>query len=134
MTHKVHILILTLFPAILSWQVRAVDPPDVRAEYPYAVVESRLIDMGSLEYGSRATGEIKLSNAGEQDLTIAKVRSSCGLMIPTWPGEPIGKDEEVDIRFSYDTSRLGPFERKVIIHTNAWQKTIVVTIRGEVVP
>lgn len=134
MHHKANLLFLSLLLAILSWQAQAVDHPDVRAEYPYAVAESRLIDMGVLEYGSRATGEIKLSNAGEKELTIAKVRSSCGLMIPTWPGEPIGKDEQVDIRFSYDTSRLGPFERKVVIHTNAWQKTIVVTIRGEVVP
>jgi len=118
----------------LSLPLHADDDQEIKSQFPYAVLKSQAIDMGLLEYGSRATGVIKLGNAGAKDLIIAKVRSSCGLMIPTWPGQPIGKDQEVDIHFRYDTSRLGPFERKVIIHTNAWQKTIVITIRGEVVP
>ncbi len=127
------LLLLTILTAF-SFLLSAANSEEIKKNHPYAVLESGMIDMGVLETGSRATGEIQLSNKGEKDMMIAKVRSSCGLMIPTWPGEPISHNEEVTIRFRYDTKRLGPFERNVVIHTNAWQKTLVVKVKGEVVP
>ncbi len=65
---------------------------------------------------------------------ISKVRSSCGLMIPTWPEGAIEQNDTVNIRYRYDTSRMGPFIRKIIIHTNAWEKDLVITVKGEVIP
>ncbi len=124
------LIIFTLFSLILL----ADNDEGIKKHHPYAVPESDVIDLGTLKAGSRAAGEIKLSNRGEKEMLIAKVRSSCGLMIPTWPREPVSRNEEVTIRFRYDTKRLGPFERNVVIHTNAYQKTLVVKVIGEVIP
>ncbi len=106
----------------------------IRSRYPFAELETAHVDMGEIKSGSRATGEVRLTNRGREDLLIGRVRSSCGLLIATWPTSPIGYGEEVTIRFSYDTRRLGHFERKLMIHTNAHQKTLLVTITGEVLP
>lgn len=107
---------------------------EIKSRYPYALLAEEEIDMGVMQAGSNGDGYITLTNIGVPDLLIARVRSSCGLMIPTWPETPVNQGDTVSIRFRYNTSRLGPFERKVTIHTNAWQKNIVVTVKGEVVP
>ncbi len=102
--------------------------------YPYATLVADTIEMGILEAGTRASGEIGISNTGAKNLIIGRVRSGCGLMVPSWPAEPLAQNEEAVIRFRLDTNNPGHFERKVIIHTNAYQKTMVVTVRGKVIP
>lgn len=106
----------------------------IKSSFPYAVLNTDTLDMGLIKQGSRATGQIEIINKGKPDLLIAKVRSSCGLMIPTWPAEPVATGEEVIINFRYNTNRIGPFKRNIIIHTNAWQKTLIVYVHGEVIP
>ena len=132
MKHHLHILWLALIFA--PFAVPAADNKGIRASYPYAVLIKDTIDMGIIERTDRVTAEIRLRNEGTPELTIARVRSSCGLMIPTWPAEAISTGEEAVIRFRYNANRLGRFERFIVIHTNAWQKTLVVPVSGEVVP
>ncbi len=102
--------------------------------YPVLRVESDSVDLGNLVAGERASGEITVYNDGDKDLLIGRVRSSCGLMIPTWPGEAIPPGEEATIRFRYNTSRQGYFVRNIIIHTNGHPKTRVVQVTGHVMP
>ena len=107
---------------------------EIKKRHPYVVLETDTIDIGVVKTGSQVRPSVKLVNAGAHDLLIAKVRSSCGLMIPTWPVDPVSQGGEAVIQLRYDTSRPGPFVRHVMIHTNAWQKTLIITIMGEVSP
>ncbi len=110
------------------------DDSVIKENYPYAVLSADTIDMGTVKSGERFTGRITITNEGKPDLLIARVRSSCGLMIPNWPTEPIRQGEAAIINFRYNTNRLGPFTRNIIIHTNGYKKTLVVPVYGEVVP
>jgi hypothetical protein len=127
--------ILTLFlaypPEVLSVND---DEEALKRAYPWAVIQTDTVDLGVLRQGSTARNYITVRNEGRYDLLIAGVRSSCGLMIPNWPTNPIKKNNEAVIHFRYNASRLGPFERKITIHTNAYQKTLIVTVTGKVVP
>ena len=107
---------------------------EIKSGYPYASLSEEEIDMGVMKAGSNGDGTITLTNLGEPDLLIARIRSSCGLMIPTWPETAISRGDTVSVRFRYNTSRLGSFERKITIHTNGWQKNLIVTVKGEVIP
>ncbi len=122
-------VVLVLFACVLM-----ADDSAIKENYPYAVLTADTIEMGSVQAGERFTGRITLTNEGKPDLIIAKVRSSCGLMIPNWPSEPIQQGKDVTINFRYNTNRLGPFTRNIIIHTNGYKKTLVVPVYGEVVP
>lgn len=102
--------------------------------FPYAVLEKSEVDFGKVTGGTSVSGNIRITNEGAVDLLVAKVRGSCGLMIASWPGEPVRQGEQLQINFRYDSGRLGPFERFITIHTNAWQKDLVVRVCGEVVP
>ncbi len=116
------------FPCILAGE------NSQNINHPVLRVESDSICLGNLVAGERASGKITVYNDGGKDLLIGRVRSSCGLMIPTWPEEAIAPGEEATIRFRYNTNRLGPFERNIIIHSNGHPKTHVVKVTGEVIP
>lgn len=126
------IICFTSNPYGFSNEVNDVD--EARERYPYAELNQKEITFDSLKQGSVLAGTIVIKNEGARDLVIAQVRSSCGLMIQSWPTSPVQPGKEVSIHFRYDSQRLGAFERFITIHTNAWQKDIVVKIRGEVVP
>jgi hypothetical protein len=130
----VHILFLLTSLAAVARPAPEGNPPEARARYPYAVPEQAVFDLGQVVQGPVATGTIVIANEGAADLRIARVRSSCGLMIPAWPDGPVAPGDKARVGFRYDTGRLGPFERIVIIHTNAWQRDLRITVRGEVVP
>ncbi len=110
------------------------DDSVITENYPYAVLSADTIDMGTVQAGERFTGRITITNEGKPDLLIARVRSSCGLMIPNWPTEPIRQGEDATINFRYNTNRPGPFTRNIIIHTNGYRKTLVVAVYGEIIP
>ncbi|TVR42487.1 MAG: DUF1573 domain-containing protein [Bacteroidia bacterium] len=128
------IFILISGLSLFSAEKQREDQSFWRYSQPYIVIDQAVKDMGIMEQGARGNGEIRLRNDGAREFLIGSVRSACGLMIPSWPPEPVAPGEEVILRFRYDTSRLGPFERKVVIHTNAYQKTVVITVKGEVIP
>ncbi len=101
------------------------DPP-----YPQAEARPAAVDMGEVVQGSLLRGSFSIKNTGGKPLLIAQVRSSCGVMIPAWPRDPIAPGDSATIGFRYDTGRKGPFHRLITIHTNARQKTLVVEVRG----
>lgn len=107
---------------------------DPRTRYPYVVVEPEGFEFGRVTTGQPIAGKIELSNEGAYDLLIAKARSSCGLMIQTWPSAPVKPGGKVVISFRFDSNRTGPFKRLITIHTNAWQKNLVLEVKGEVMP
>ncbi len=128
-----YLLFLIILPGIPQLIVAA-DPPEARNDYPYAVLSVDSIDMGQLLSGGQAQGMLTLTNAGRYDLVISRVRSSCGMLITTWPAQPIKPGEQGSITFRYDTTRPGSFKRNIVIHTNAWQKNLIVPVKGEVLP
>jgi hypothetical protein len=117
----------------LSFKLPA-DPPEGRQHFPYAILSADKIDLGKLEPGSAGSGSITITNGGQYDLAIARVRSSCGLLVTTWPTQPLKPGEQGTITFRYDTARSGPFVRNIVVHTNAWQKNLVIPVKGEVLP
>lgn len=119
---------------VLPVCVFSTDDEIARQTYPYVVVEPVRFDFGQIPTGQPITGKIELSNEGAYDLVIAKARSSCGLMIQTWPSAPVAPGDKVTISFRFDTNRTGPFDRLITIHTNAWQKNLIIEVRGEVMP
>ncbi len=130
---SVYLLFLFIVSGI-SCPVAAADPPEARSQFPYALLSADSLDMGYLQPGSQAQGTLTITNAGRYDLVISRVRSSCGLLITTWPAQPLKPGEQGTISFRYDTTRPGSFTRNIVIHTNAWQKNIIIPIKGEVLP
>lgn len=97
------------------------------------VMESDLIDYGTIAKNADGKREFVFTNNGNKPLIITNAQGSCGCTVPTWPKEPIAPGAKGVIGVKYATDRVGPFTKTVTLTTNAeGQPTKVLTIKGNV--
>lgn len=89
---------------------------------------------GTIVRGSNGTCEFKFTNTGKEPLILSKPRSSCGCTVPTWPKEPILPGNSDVITVTYNTNTIGPINKTVTVTSNAKTSTVVLSIKGKVVP
>ncbi|MCX6258912.1 MAG: DUF1573 domain-containing protein [Bacteroidia bacterium] len=89
-------------------------------------------DFGLIPYGKDATFRFLFKNTGIEPLVLTSVRASCGCTTPTWTKEPIAKKDTSAIKVHYDTKRVGPFQKTVMVYSNSRNSPVTLTIKGEV--
>jgi len=110
---------------------------DVKPIDPTAPVMS--FDKLEYDYGTlyqNADGEcyFAYTNKGKSPLILSRVRSSCGCTIPRWSRMPLNPGQSDTIKVKYDTKRLGSFHKSITILSNASAGSIVLKIKGKVLP
>jgi hypothetical protein len=101
---------------------------------PVITFKTTLHDYGEIYQGSDGSYNFVFTNTGNEPLILSKPRSSCGCTIPSWPKEPILPGEENKIKVTYNTSKVGVFNKSVTVYSNGKNKsTIVLRIKGKVV-
>ncbi len=88
---------------------------------------------GEISQNSNGWCEFRFENTGKQPLVLSRVKATCGCTVPTWPRQPIlpGKSEVVKVK--YNTKKVGPFNKSIIIESNADKSPIICRIKGKVV-
>lgn len=105
------------------------------AENPNAAeisFEKETHDYGTIEQGANGVYEFKFTNTGKEPLVISNCKGSCGCTVPNWPKEPIKPGATSAIKVSYDTKRIGQFNKTVTISSNAKTSTKTISIKGVV--
>jgi hypothetical protein len=74
------------------------------------------------------------TNKGKEPLILSRVKSSCGCTIPKWSRQPLLPGQSDTIKVKYDTKRLGSFHKSITITSNASEPTVVLKIKGKVIP
>jgi len=107
---------------------------DEKMNGPVITFKTTLHDYGEIYKGSDGSYNFVFTNTGKEPLILSKPRSSCGCTVPSWPKEPILPGEENKIKVTYNTTKIGAFNKSVTIYSNAKnKKTIVLRIKGKVV-
>jgi len=96
--------------------------------------ESTVIDYGTIEHNSDGVRAFKFTNTGTAPIIITQVKGSCGCTVPTKPDGPIMPGETAEIGVKYATNRVGQFTKTVTVTSNASEPTIVLKIKGKVLP
>jgi len=92
-------------------------------------------DYGIIEFSADPYCTFEFKNTGNEALLITEARGSCGCTVPDWPKEPIAPGATGTIKVTYDTKRVGSFQKSVTITSNAVNEpTKVINIKGEVLP
>ena len=92
-------------------------------------------DYGTIPYNGDPYCTFEFKNTGNEALLITEARGSCGCTVPEWPKEPIAPGATGSIKVTYDTKRVGSFQKSVTITSNAINDpTKVINIKGEVLP
>jgi hypothetical protein len=90
---------------------------------------------GQVKKGADGNCTFELSNTGDQNLIISSCQGSCGCTTPKCdPNTTIEPGKSVTITVHYDTNRMGPFTKTVMVNWNNPEgKPTVLTIKGEVI-
>ena len=121
--------ILTLAVALFGFAAQAQEQPTEGAKIQFA---EKVINYGKIEKGANGTRVFKFKNEGTEPLVLNSVRASCGCTTPKWTREPIAPGAEGNITVKYETNRMGKFHKTVTVNSNATNKTVVLTIKGQV--
>ncbi len=107
---------------------------------PNIEFENDVLDYGSIPFDANGIREFKIKNTGKAPLTISNVSGECGCTTAVidgkqgWPQEPILPGKSAIIKVKYDTKRVGAFDKKVTVVSNAKLASMVVKIKGIVLP
>ena len=94
--------------------------------------EKETIDYGTVAKKSAGTRIFTFKNIGTAPIVIKRIQSTCGCTVPEKPEAPIMPGARGTIKVSYDTNKLGRFNKQIIIFSNAKQTRKVIRVKGYV--
>lgn len=133
------LLVSILAVVLIAPAAFAQDPSATATTDPNAPVlsfESETIDFGTLNQGAEAVRTFKFTNTGKTPLVIQGIKGQCGCttILDSWPKDPIPPGGSGTFQVKYDTStRVGAFDKKVTVTSNAGNSPKDVKIKGVVV-
>ncbi len=103
---------------------------------PYIEFESIEYDYGKIkESDGMAYGVFNFTNTGGSPLVITDVKPSCGCTSPEWTREPIAPGKTGYIKSGYNPqNRPGAFNKTIRVTSNAENNTVILRIKGDVIP
>lgn len=105
----------------------------IQAQDAMIEVQQDLHDFGTLDKGETASYTFMLKNTGFEPLILSKCQKTCGCTIPECSPDPILPGETGEVKVSYDSTRIGPFQKSVKVYSNAVNEPILVLrIKGKV--
>lgn len=94
---------------------------------------SDTVNCGQVVYKHPVKAEFKMKNSGDKPLVISDVKTSCGCTTVSYPSVAIAPGKTFTVSAVYDAKTMGHFQKEVGIYSNASDKPLLLTIRGEVV-
>lgn len=123
-----HRFLLTAFLLLLFGQVWAQGELQPAIEF-----EESTHDFGTLKKGDPAVTVFKFKNISDREISLTQVKPACGCTSPTWTKDPIPKGGTGEIKVSYNSERVGPFNKSVRVVVDSLSQPMNIFIRGNVV-
>ncbi|MEM7039095.1 MAG: DUF1573 domain-containing protein, partial [Bacteroidota bacterium] len=89
-------------------------------------------DFGTVKKGDKTEFTFQFTNTSDAPVTLKNVKASCGCTTPKWTRDPVGPGETGDIHVTYNSNRIGPFNKSVRINYNDRTDPVMVYIKGKV--
>ena len=96
-------------------------------------LESDSLNYGIIKKGSNGEREITIKNTGDKPLIISDCKGTCGCTIPKCPTIVILPGSKSKITITYDTFRVGKFNKTVSVRSNAINHITYIKVTGEVI-
>ena len=103
---------------------------------PQLVFDKTVYDFGQIrEDKGKVSHQFQFTNTGAQPLIINEVVTQCGCTTPSYTKQPImpGKKGYVGVAFD-PRNRPGNFTKSILVRTNASNGTVLLRVKGNVVP
>lgn len=103
----------------------------VELNSPILVIDLDTLDMGSVFTGITYEKEVKIRNAGNKNLKISHVKSTCDCSIPHLKDSVIAPGAHTVFTLSITPNATGKFERSIVIESNDPEVYKVLHVVGE---
>ncbi|QQL50487.1 DUF1573 domain-containing protein [Mucilaginibacter ginkgonis] len=90
-------------------------------------------DFGKVPQGKPVTTVFTYTNVGEEPLILTEVKPTCGCTIADYTKTPVKKGGEGKITITYNAAVVAPFNKTIIVTSNAATPQKYLNIVGEVV-
>jgi hypothetical protein len=95
--------------------------------------EEETHDFGDLMQGGDASVVFHFTNVGTEDIIISDVKKQCGCTSPKdWTRTAVPPGGQGEISISYDSNRLGGFQKGVTVMSNSSEPVKVINIKGNI--
>lgn len=89
-------------------------------------------DFGKIVQNAPASVTFTVKNNGLVPVLITAARSSCGCTVAEYTKEPVKPGESGIVKATYNSARVGSFNKTVTVTFDGMQTTEMLTIKGEV--
>src|ERR1700757_938803 len=90
-------------------------------------------DFGKIPQGIPVTTVFEFTNIGKEPLILSDVKPTCGCTIADFTKTPVKTGEKGIIKITYNAAALAPFNKTIVVTSNAKTPTKYLNIVGEVV-
>jgi hypothetical protein len=90
-------------------------------------------DFGKIPQGTPVTTVFEFTNVGAQPLILTEVKPTCGCTIADFTKTPVKKGEKGTIKITYNAAAVSPFNKTIVVTSNAKTPQKYLVIIGEVV-
>ena len=101
---------------------------------PKIKFEKNTHEFGELDKNAPAEFTFVFTNTSEADITLTKVKASCGCTTPNWTREAVKPGETGEIKVKYNTARVGAFRKSITVTYADDQRPEILYITGNVKP
>ncbi len=114
---------------VVGFTITASAQTDNKAEFKF--VEEKH-DFGKVPQGKPVTADFVYTNIGTEPLILTEVKPTCGCTIADYTKTPVKKGEKGTIKITYNAAVEAPFNKTIVVTSNAKTPTKYLVIVGEV--
>ena len=90
-------------------------------------------DFGKIPQGTPVTTVFEFTNVGKEPLILTEVRPTCGCTITDYTKTPVKSGTKGTIKITYNAAAAQPFNKTIVVKSNAVTPEKYLNIIGEVV-
>lgn len=87
-------------------------------------------DFGTQKLYTKTEFEFEIKNDSTIALAISNISTSCGCTTPTYSKRPVKSGKVATVKVSYDSARIGAFNKSINVYTNFSTEPIELYIKG----
>ncbi|HEY2583265.1 MAG TPA: DUF1573 domain-containing protein [Mucilaginibacter sp.] len=122
--------ILLVCAVILGFAFSASAQDNQKAEFKF---NEEKHDFGKIPQGTPVTTVFEFTNIGTEPLILTEVRPTCGCTIADYTKTPVKSGDKGLIKITYNAAVAAPFNKTIIVTSNAKTPTKNLNIVGEVI-
>jgi hypothetical protein len=122
--------LMLLFAVVLGFAFTASAQDSEKAEFKF---NEEKHDFGKIPQGTPVTTVFEFTNIGKEPLILTDVKPTCGCTIADYTKTPVKNGEKGVIKITYNAQVASPFNKTIVVTSNAKTPTKYLNIVGEVI-